>query len=131
MTKTEAQTEECSHLPVVSIIHLRVETVIQAVGIHLKRDTERFGDVGLKTQTGTDIMAETSTIPYQWHIEVASSVGSSHHVSLVIVPCCGETDTSEKDDIKKMRTTLVGSAEVGKVDEYIGIGSDVVPLVVA
>ena len=125
IAEAEAQTKHSGEHPVVGVVHLRIEAVGEAVGINLERQADRLRDVGLKTQTGTDVVRHAVLVPSQLGVQ---GLGSFDGLEFIVVPRVVQSESTYEDDVQRMLRRL--REEVGEVDEQVGIGGDIVPLVV-
>ena len=126
VTEAEAHAEHGGEHPVVGIVHLRVEAVAQAVGIHFQRQSEGLRHVGLQTQSGAHVVRQAVLIPSQIGVQVLMLGGDD--LQLVVVPRIVQAEATHEDDVQRVLRRL--REEVGEVHEQVGIGGHVVPLVV-
>jgi hypothetical protein len=69
-------------LPVVDVVGLRVETVVERIGIQLQRQAQRLTLVTLQTQTCTQVMTQMVVVPGQGD----TLRGNAQILQLVVVP---------------------------------------------
>ena len=124
VAKAVVQAYHGGELPVVGIVALRVEAVVDGVGIHLERQTEGLPLVGLYSQSGAQIVAQPVTAPSQWH----ALWRHAECRQLIVVPSIAKSHATQHNQVQ--RTVLVSAKEVRQVNHQVHAGGDVLPLIV-
>ena len=126
VAEADAQAEHGREHPVVARVRFRVEAVAEAVGRDFERESERLRYVGFEAQAGADVVAQAVFVPCQLRVQVLMLCGNG--LQLVIVPRVGEAESAHENEVQRVVVAL--REQVRQVQEQVGVGGDVVELVV-